>query len=128
MPVSWVGYSCIAPDSFVVPSITSDGLSVKRLVIEQISAISYTNGAVNQLQASLATVVSENRVNSTFVPGIFLPHTPISPGSTPLASSLQVREFADPGTSVTLGMAGSYDGTGPGAQCNASVIGYFLTH
>src|SRR5580704_8627668 len=93
------------PTGFSVPTTTSDGLSVKRLVIEYVSA-NCTNSGVSQLQAILQTEMDENPVDGVVHDGyINLPLVPSSPSSTgePIAS-LPVLAYADPGKGVSVGL------------------------
>src|SRR5579863_6448004 len=72
------------PSIFSVPTTTSDGLSIKRLVIEYVS-VSCINNGVSQLQAGLLTEMDENPVNGVVHDSlIILPLTPSSPSSTGL--------------------------------------------
>ncbi len=126
-----VGFlSCgTTPSSFVVPATTSDGLGVKRLVIEYV-AVTCVNTGVSQLQAVLTTSTSANLVNgSIFLVSIPLPLTPSAPGTTGApGASLPMRAYADPGSTVTAESAGSFSGPPIGAVCNFGVIGRLITH
>jgi hypothetical protein len=116
------------PSFFVVPSTTSDGLSVKRLVIEYVSVSCFNNG-VSNLQVDLTAEMDENPVNGLVHDGyIFLPLVPASPSSIgqPVAT-MPVRAYADPGKPVGVGTFGSFPGT-TGASCTFSVIGHYITH
>ena len=56
------------PSDFTVPSTASDGLSVKRLVVEQIFAQRATAGAVSHPATALSFQMNENEVNGTVFP------------------------------------------------------------
>jgi len=116
------------PSSFVVPSTTSDGLIVKRLVIEYVSVSCFNNG-VSNLQVDFTAEMDENAVNGLVHDGyIFLPLVPASPSSIgqPVAT-MPVRAYADPGKPVVVGTFGNFPGT-TGAACTFSVIGHYITH
>ena len=119
------------PSGFVVPATTSDGLSIKRLVIEQISASCSETGTVTSLQAYLGFQMNENQVNGSAFPGIiYLPFTP-TPGNLGAknpVSSATTRAYADPGTEVTMHQ--EFSTTSPPATlvCNYTVVGYYVTH
>jgi hypothetical protein len=120
--------TCFEPDSFAVPATTSDGLTVKRLVVEYVSAHCQQSGVAG-LTPILQALMNENPVNSTVYPGtIYIPLTP-SPGaaSTIFNSSVAARAYADPGTTVGVGIIGTV-GSGGGAVCRFDVDGYFVTH
>jgi len=119
------GCDTFVPATFVVPTTTSDGLNVKRLVIEAVGATCYNNGAT-QLLASFGTAINENQVSGSVYFNFVLPLIPSSAGNF-TASSTPVRAYADPGTTVAAVLNGT--ATSPaGAACVYSVTGYFLTH
>ena len=118
---------CFEPSSFVVPATTSDGLSVKRLVIEYVS-VRCLQSVVTGLAPVLTTLMNENSVNSTVYGGtMYLPLTP-SPGATSndFVSSVTAREYADPGTAVGAGIFGTV--SSGGAACRFDIDGSFVTH
>jgi hypothetical protein len=122
--------SCVGTtqSTFVVPTTTSDGLTVKRLVLEYVAAACTNNGATN-LRAGLYTVMTENPVTSIIFDGnTILPLTPSSPDGSgyPVASAL-VRAYADPGTTVSAALIAGYTTT-TGAACYYTVVGNFVTH
>lgn len=120
--------SSIGSSSFVVPSTTSDGLSVKRLVIENVSVGCSSTGAT-RLQALLTTVMNENQVNgAVFESNIFIPLVASFPsGTSEPIGSLPVRAYADPGTTVSVNTFGFTTST-TGAACIFSVAGRYITH
>lgn len=115
------------PDTFTVPSTTSDGLSIKRLVIEYVTGFCQSSGNVSQLYATFNTQVNENQ-GGTFggIASVSIPLTPSSPGSPLLTFSAQVRAYADPGT--TVGAGTSFRPAGANVYCEATLVGYYLTH
>jgi len=117
------------PGNFVVPATTSDGLTIKRLVIEQMNAVCTINGTANHIQANIQTLTYENQVNGeAYVEVTYLPLSPSSPGnSSILVSSQSARAYADPGTTVEPYIFGDY-GVGSSFTCNYYVAGYYLTH
>ena len=121
------------PSGFVVPATTSDGLSIKRLVIEQIAASCSETGTVTSIEAYLSFQMNENQVNGSAFPGIiYFPFTP-TPGNLGAAhpvSSLAVRAYADPGTTVGMYQHYILSITSPplGLTCNYPVVGYYVTH
>jgi len=122
------------PGDFVVPATTSDGVSIKRLVIEHISARCQTSGNFARLETTLFTQMNENQVNGAAFPGaIYLPLTVSSPGSggglNPV-SSIPVRAYADPGTTVYpfLAYEGLPGGGDVNVQCNYTIVGSYVTH
>ena len=120
--------TCFEPNSFVVPATTSDGLSIKRVVVDYVSVRCEQSGVVG-LAPILGTLMNENSVNGSVYAGtIYLPLTP-SPGatSTDFVSSVAARAYADPGTAVGAGIVGSV-GPGSSAACRFDIDGYFVTH
>lgn len=121
---------CVVPGDFVVPTSTSDGLSIKRLVIEHISASCTESPTITGLATALNFPMNENQVNGSAFNGvIYLPLTPepgTLGGSHPVAS-LAVRAYADPGAFV--GASYKFFATTPGTfQCSYTVVGYYVTH
>lgn len=121
------------PGGFTVPTTTSDGLSIKRLVIEQISASCNETGTIIGLNAYLSFQMNENQVNGSAFPGtIYLPFTP-TPGNLGAknpVSTVAVRAYADPGTSLGGYQEYILSPTSPtvGLTCNYTVVGYYVTH
>jgi hypothetical protein len=120
------------PSGFVVPTTTSDGLSIKRLVIEQISASCSETGTITSLQAYLSFQMNENQVNGSAFPGtIYLPFTP-TPGNLGAknpVSTVAVRAYADPGTAVSNYQQWTSGTSLPASlMCNYTVVGHFVTH
>jgi len=116
------------PGIFTVPATTSDGLSIKRLVIEYV-AVSCSNNGVSNLQVGLFTEMDENPVGGVVHDSfIIIPLTPSSPSSTGQpAAAMPVTAYADPGKPVTAGVFGSFPGT-TGATCTFSIVGRYITH
>jgi hypothetical protein len=124
------GGSCPSlPFNFVVPATTSDGLTVKRLVIEQMNAACTITGTASHIQTYMPTLTNENQVNGeAYVGATYLPLSPSSPGnSSVLVSSLAARAYADPGTTVQPYLFGDF-GVSSSLTCTYNVAGYFLTH
>ncbi len=119
------------PSGFVVPATTSDSLSIKRLVIEQISASCNEMGTITSLRAYLSFQMNENQVNGSAFPGvIYLPFTP-TPGNLGAenpVSSIAVRAYADPGTSVTEYQQWNATAFPVDVTCNLTVAGHYVTH
>jgi len=127
------GNQCIAPLFFVVPSTTTDGASVKRLVIEDFSGIcttSPTSGNTFVEGISVQTSVNENAVNSVSSITVF---APVAPPPQPAISrdqifSQPVRLYADTGSNVELQpSAVGTDVVGADVICVATVNGYLVT-
>jgi hypothetical protein len=111
------------PDSVVVPSTTEDGLSVKRLVVEEISAQCTTTGLVTHVQTVLNFQTNQNPINGTVYPAIIaLPLVDV--GGATWVSSITARAYVDPGQSptLTLGFQG-----GSGVACTYTIVGSLLT-
>jgi hypothetical protein len=108
-----------APRSFVVPTTTNDGLSVKRAVIENLSG---TCGGSAQLSGILiSTNGQENVVTSSFV-GALAPLTPQASGFTNFG--LLTRLYADPGAEIRTQ---AYVNTVGDFGCFILVNGYLIT-
>jgi hypothetical protein len=116
------------PSILTVPTTTSDGLSIKRLVIEYV-AVSCFNSGVSNLQVGLFTEMDENPVGGVVHDSfIVIPLIPSSPSSTGQpAAAMPVTAYADPGKSISAGVVGSFPGT-TGASCNFSIVGRYITH
>jgi hypothetical protein len=124
------GGSCPSlPFNFVVPATTSDGLTVKRLVIEEMNVVCTITGTASHIQTYMPTLMNENQVNGeAHVANTYLPLSPSSPGnSSVLVSSLAARAYADPGTTVEPYLFGDI-GVGSSLTCTYNVAGYFVTH
>jgi hypothetical protein len=116
-----------------VPSTTTDGASVKRLVIEDFSGIcttSPTSGNTFVEGVSVQTSVNENAVNSVSSITVF---APVAPPPQPAISrdqifSQPVRLYADTGSNVELQpSAVGTDVVGADVICVATVNGYLVT-
>jgi hypothetical protein len=116
------------PSILTVPTTTSDGLSIKRLVIEYVAVSCFNNG-VSNLQVGLFTEMDENPVGGVVHDSfIIIPLTPSSPSSTgEPAAAMPVTAYADPGKPLTAGVFGSFPGT-TGATCTFSIVGRYITH
>jgi hypothetical protein len=120
--------TCTNPSTFTVPATTSDGLSVKRLVIEFLS-VNCTNFGGSDLRVNLTAQINENPVNGgALIGNTVLPLAPSSPGTSgyPLGSMF-MRAYADPLTIVSVGVEGAF-GTSSGVLCYFTVVGDFVTH
>jgi hypothetical protein len=110
-----------APGSFTVPSTTSDGLTVKRLVIQNVSSYCTTVGSVSGLGVSLLATMNENTVTFDFGTQLYLPLVASSPGSKVLANSVAATAYADPGSTVSANFFSGSFSSGSGAQCTLTV-------
>jgi hypothetical protein len=122
---------CVLPGSFIVPTSTSDGLSIKRLVTEHISASCTESATVTNLLTAMNFPMNENQVNGSAFNGvIYLPLTP-APGTlggrNPVAS-LAVRAYADPGALVGPSYQDFFSPSSGTIHCSYTVVGYYLTH
>ena len=116
------------PESFGVPTVTSDGLTVKRLVVENISGFCTVSGG-----QTIGLVEIEFSTNANTVNGINL--ASLVPMSTPIVSgfshvSAPTPVYADPGTSIYFG-AFNYSETPTAtktAGCEYNIIGHLVTH
>ena len=117
------------PESFAVPTVTSDGLTVKRLVVENISGFCFVGGSqtINLVQLEFSTFA--NSINS--IEEESLVQTSTSIGSTGLSHvSFPTPVYADPGSFVTVG-AFNYGETPTAtntAGCDYNIIGHLVTH
>jgi len=114
--------SCPEPVQFVVPSMTTDNLPVKRLVIENVSGIC-SQGATTQVEAmAVSTFVNENTVNNV---SQALALITVLPGVSPAAPTFNgtTRLYADPG--ATVGLL-TYT-AGVDSSCTVFVNGYLIT-
>lgn len=124
--------TCLQPTTFVVPTATSDGLTIKRLVINNVgvSCVKSTTG-VSGLTPVLQTIMNENQVNGfAYFGNIIFPLT-ASPGAldASFVSSVATRAYADPGTTVTAQVLAVFGiSSGAGAACDFAINGYFVTH
>ena len=117
---SFSGVPCPVPVSIVVPSMTTDNLQVKRLVIENVSGYCQL-GPTTQVQAMAVSVrpLNENTVNN--VSQAIALFTPAAPTFT--AFNGTTRLYADPGANLgLLGFIGGND-----YFCTVFVNGYFIT-
>ncbi len=122
---SFPGACSGTPGDFTVPSTTSDGLSVKRLVVEQISAQCAFVGAVSHPSATLSFQTNENEVNGTVFPAV-IPLPLVASISGGYNSSARVRAYADPGTSPAWTVR--YEGSSTGLTCTYTIVGSLVTH
>jgi hypothetical protein len=124
---SFPGACSGTPGTFTVPSTTSDGLSVKRLVVEQISAQCASLGAVSHPVTTLSFQTNENQVNGTVFPAVI--SLPLVAGGPPgYISSTTVRAYADPGTSSGWNLGFDGGGSGTGLTCTYTIVGSLITH
>jgi hypothetical protein len=114
------------PSSFVVPTTTSDGLVVKRLVIEAVG-VTCINSGVTQFQPSIQALVNENQVSGWQDFDIVFPIAS-SPGSSFTGSIMPVKAYADPGTTVFTNINNGSAVSPIGVTCLFNVTAYFLTH
>jgi len=124
---------CLAPQIFTVPSTTTDGANVKRLVIEDFSGgceTSQTSGNTFVESISLQTSVNENTVNSVSSITAF---APVAPPPLPAISrdqifSQPVRLYADTGSFIELQFSAvGTDVIGSDVVCTATLNGYLVT-
>jgi len=124
---------CLAPQIFTVPSTTTDGATVKRLVIEDFSGVctsSQTSGNSFVESISLQTSVHENTVNSI---SSIIAFAPVAPPPLPAISRDQtfnqpVRLYADTGSLIELQFSAvGTDVVGSDVVCTATLNGYLVT-
>lgn len=109
------------PNFFVVPTTTTDGLSVKRAVIENLSG-NCGGPSVQVTGLALSTFVKENIVTVSQAAAT----VPISPQSGNFAIFGQpIRLYADPGAEI--GMVPYVSGGTGNYVCSVSLNGYLIT-
>jgi hypothetical protein len=113
-------------DHFTVPSATSTGLPVRRLIIEHVSGLCSGTALASSplLDASLSEAPPNGRARSLnfFVPVLNEPASATSLASQTFAQP--VRIYADPGTNVSV-REGSSGGTF--TVCQYQITGHFVT-
>ena len=112
-------------DQFTVPTVTSSGAPVKRLIIETISgACDDTSGGSNFIAGvALNTSAPADSSNSS-LEIVILPAIQTEPGWAMFSGS--VHFYASPGASVLEGTSGVHSG-GFGGGCFEAVSGYLVT-
>ena len=92
---------CSTPENFAVPSTTTDGLTVKRLVIENVSGECGVGGTTQIQAMAVSTFVSENTVNGeTQAVALITVPPAVVPGAVMFNGP--TRMYADPGATVGL--------------------------
>ncbi len=122
-----VGGCSSIPGFFTVPSTTSDGLTVKRLVVEQVSAQCSSVGGISHPVATISFQMSENQVNGTVFPAV-IPLPLVAGVAGNYLSSTAVRAYADPGTSSNWYLSFDGGGAGVGMACTYTIVGSLITH
>ena len=118
-----------ANSSFQVPTTTSDGLAVERMVMENISGSCGSTGSGQQVfEVILSTTLNENSPIAT-ISDIF-PAAPSAAGLTETVLiqivSQQTRLYADPGSQVSLSF-GITGNSADGSRCYMILTGYLTT-
>lgn len=116
--------SCGA-QSFVVPTTTSTGLPVKRLVIENVSGSCNLTPGISQFQLDLEVPVAGSSI-PLFFPFPLVPASPSNSAGRFIVGGSAVRIYADPGTTVFIG-ANSELLTGDFEFCPLVVAGHLET-
>lgn len=113
--------------TFAVPSTTSTGAAVKRLVIEQVSAACFITTDSRDVEAALA--IGDPVSMTSVIPSFAFPLVVSSPDDSSehlLVTPTLVHINVAPGTNVHVGLSGAFTATGGGA-CNFSLIGHLET-
>src|ERR1039457_1175895 len=117
------------PKFFTVPTTTSDGLSIKRLVVDHLAASCNETEVITSLITAVDFGMNENQVNgSVYVGRIYIPLTP-TPGTVGGVSpvgSIAARAYADPGTVVSPYLQFTSGAPLPSAYCNYTVVGHYV--
>lgn len=111
------------PIAFVVPSTTTDGATVKRLVIENVSGSCATGATTQILGMGIDTTIGENTVNGVSSVQTLVPNLSPSPGK-PAVFGQAARLYADPGAIVAME---PFVGGGTDLICGANINGYLVT-
>jgi len=115
-------------DVFTVPTVTSSGVSVKRLIIETISGTCHdTSGGTNFIAGiSLGTFAPPDSSNSS-LEIVILPALQTEPGFAMFNES--VHFYASPGAGVQEGFSGTSSSSFVGGGgCFEEVSGHLVTH
>jgi hypothetical protein len=110
------------PNNFIVPSTTSDGANVKRLVIENASGFCVTNGAQSGGGLSLSASINENVVNNESSVVLVIPVPQAVVASELAVFSQPTRFYVDPGQTLTLAPFFGSD-----VVCNLNLTGHLVT-
>jgi hypothetical protein len=118
-----------ANSSFQVPTTTSDGHAVERMVIENISGVCASTGSGQQVfEVILSTTLNENSPIAT-ISDIF----PAAPSAAGLTATVLIqtvsqttRLYSDPGSQVGLSF-GITGNSADGSRCNMTLTGYLTT-
>ncbi len=123
--ISTQSSSCFSsPTSFVVPASTSDGASVKRLVLTTVTGTCSSN---QQPGTSLLESFIEISAGGTSL--LYTSPLQLSPGSFSAANNFQYAImgpaplYADPGTTV-----GAFSTAADRSVCTYDLAGYYVTH
>ena len=114
-------YVCSSvPSTFTVPVSTSDGASVKRLVLTTVTGYCQQNPPTNVLTGAISIVAG----------GTYLVYSsPLQPNPTDSAYLFSIMGpaplYADPGSSISPGANVSGGGS---AVCVYNLAGYYVTH
>jgi hypothetical protein len=116
------------PNTFTVPTTTSDGKAVERLVIESVSGnclSTSTQVAFIQLLVPLAENTNDSIGFNEFP--ISSSFTNSGNGNAVQAYAQQMTIYGDPGSTVSLGIGLVSTGSGYGSSCNALINGHLVT-
>lgn len=117
-----------SPSTFNVPTTTSDGKAVERLVIESVSGnclSTSTQVAFMQLLVPLAENTNDSiGFNDLAISSSF---TDPGTGNAVQAYSQQMTIYGEPGSTVSLGIGLVSTGSGYGSSCNALINGHLVT-
>jgi hypothetical protein len=117
------------PESFGVPTVTSDSLTVKRLVVENISGFCVVGGSQTIGLVTLEFSTIANSVNSINLASLAQMSTAI--GATGFSHvSFPAPVYADPGSVVYVGAFNYGETPTPTntAGCEYNIIGHLVTH
>lgn len=117
-------------ENFAVPTVTSDGLTVKRLVVENISGFCFVGGSQTINLVLLVFSTLANSINSIEQESLVQTSTSIGSFAGLSHVSFPTPVYADPGTSVYVGAFnyGETPTTTNSAGCDYNIIGHLVTH
>jgi hypothetical protein len=117
--------TCGGAQSFIVPTTTSTGLPVKRLVIENVSGTCFLSPGVSAFVLMLSAPIAGSNSPLPFA----FPLVPASPSNSPgafVVGGSTVRIYTDPGDTVSVGWDGAVP-SGDVALCSLVVEGHLET-
>lgn len=121
------GSTCSESTNFTVPSMTVDGKTVKRLVIEQVTGTCVGTAPVDEfyLGATPLDPTSENLPNGSGETALYIQQIGPTFGSSPILEQVYsqlIRDYGDPGQNIALFHIGDGENS-----CSAEIIGYLTT-